>query len=57
VNEVLTALRRALREATDAGLLDELQAYCNSPDSINDVCDAAAAMQEAAAGVGGTDGR
>jgi hypothetical protein len=40
----LEHLRAAMTEATEAGLLDELQSICRSPDSINDVCDAAARM-------------
>lgn len=36
----LIALDRALIEATDSGLFDELLGHCTSPDSINDLCDA-----------------
>jgi hypothetical protein len=36
----LAALGNALLSATECGALDELVLNCNSPDSINDVCDA-----------------
>lgn len=41
--EMIVALKelwRALQQATDCGLLDQLQGNCNNPDSINDLCDA-----------------
>ena len=44
--EALRRLSSAIKEATFAGLFDELQGFCQSPDSINDVCDAITEMEE-----------
>jgi hypothetical protein len=38
-------LNKLLTTATAAGLLDDLQSFCKSPDSINDVCDAVDQMR------------
>lgn len=42
----LAQLLAAIHVATDTALFDEMMGYVNHPDSINDVCDAAAAMRE-----------
>ena len=44
--EVLAELRKALRDATENGLLDRLQAECQDPNSINDFTNAALAYRE-----------
>jgi hypothetical protein len=43
----LDNLIKALQQATDHGVLDELVPWCESPDSINDVCDACDDLKEA----------
>jgi hypothetical protein len=37
-------LRQILEAATACGMLDDLTAYCKSPDTVNDFCDAVEAM-------------
>lgn len=39
--QALRTLLAAHKLATETGLFDIMQAECKSPDSINDVCDAA----------------
>jgi hypothetical protein len=43
-NSTLEELQEILEISTACGLLDDLQTYCKSPDTINDFCDAVTDM-------------